>query len=197
MTQIKRLPPIIVGITGASGAALAQHFLAQLTARGREGIVVCTAAGAMVWQEELGVAYKQWATDHALKTYSINDIGAPIASGTFHTGGMAVIPCSMNSLAAIAHGMSSNLLERAADVTIKESRPLVLVPRETPLSVIHLRNMLTLAELGVKVVPPMPPFYAHPQHIDDIIDHTVARVLVALGVDDQLPQSMQYGAEVE
>jgi 4-hydroxy-3-polyprenylbenzoate decarboxylase len=151
----------------------------------------------MVWQQELGGSSKQWLGEHSVKSMPINDVGAPIASGTYPTSGMVVIPCSMNTLAAIAHGLSSNLLERAADVTIKEGRRLVLVPRETPLSVIHLRNMLTLAELGVKVVPPMPPFYAHPQRIEEVIDHAVARALVALGVDEQLPADYQYGAEVE
>ncbi|MEK7214901.1 MAG: UbiX family flavin prenyltransferase, partial [Chloroflexota bacterium] len=97
---------------------------------------------------------------------------------------------------AIAHGLSSNLLERAADVTIKESRPLVVVPRETPLSVIHLRNLLTLAKLGVKVVPPMPHFYARPERVDEVIEHVVGRILVALGVDAALPPELQYGEGV-
>lgn len=189
--------PIVVGITGASGAILAQRCIEELATRGREAIVVCTAAGAMVWQQELGTSLKQWLQGHSARSFPINHVGAPIASGTYPTGGMVIIPCSMNSLAAVAHGLSSNLLERAADVTIKEGRPLVIVPRETPLSVIHLRNMLTVAELGVRVVPPMPPFYAQPQRIEEIVDHTVARALVALGIDDRLPLQYQYGAEPE
>ncbi len=189
--------PIVVGITGASGAVLAERCVEELTARGREALIVCTNAGAVVWQQERGRPFKDWLHERSLKSFSINDIGAPIASGTYPTAGMIVIPCSMNSVAAIAHGLSSNLLERAADVTLKEGRPLVLVPRETPLSVIHLRNLLSLAELGVKVVPPMPPFYAMPQRIEEIVEHAVARTLVALGVDDQMPPQHQYGAEVD
>lgn len=189
--------PIVVGITGASGAILAQRCIEELATRGREAIVVCTAAGVMVWQQELGTSLKQWLQGHSVRSFPINHVGAPIASGTYPTGGMVIIPCSMNSLAAVAHGLSSNLLERAADVTIKEGRPLVIVPRETPLSVIHLRNMLTVAELGVRVVPPMPPFYAQPQRIEEIVDYTVARALLALGIDDRLPLQYQYGAEPE
>lgn len=188
-------PPIVIGITGASGAVLAQRCVEALAARQREAIVVCTAAGALVWQHELGVPFKKWAETAPCRTNNIHDIAASIASGTYPTGGMAIVPCSMNALAAVAHGLSSNLLERAADVTIKESRPLVVVPRETPLSAIHLRNLLTLAELGVKVVPPMPHFYARPDRVDEVVDHIVGRVLVALGVDEALPESLQYRDE--
>lgn len=186
-------PPIVVGISGASGAALARRCVEQLAARGREALVVCTPAGALVWQHELGEPFKRWVGTAPCRHFPINDIAAPIASGTYPTGGMVVVPCSMDTLAAIAHGLSSNLLERAADVTIKESRPLVVVPRETPLSVIHLRNLLTLAKLGVKVVPPMPHFYARPERVDEVIEHVVGRILVALGVDAALPLELQYG----
>ncbi len=189
--------PIIVGITGASGAVLAKRCIEALAARERECIVVCTQAGAMVWQQEQGEPFKEWVR-HAryVTAYGINDIAAPIASGTYPTGGMVVVPCSMNTLAAMAHGLSGNLLERAVDVTLKEGRPLVVVPRETPLSVIHLRNLLTVAELGVKVVPPMPHFYARPERVEEIVDHIVGRLLVALGVDKALPSTMQYGEGV-
>ena len=185
-------PPIVVGVTGASGAILAQRCIEALLDRGREVVVVCSAAGAVVWQQELDSTFKQWAQHAPCKTFSIGDIAAPIASGTFPTGGMAVVPCSMNTLAAIAHGLSGNLLERAVDVTLKERRRLVVVPRETPLSPIHLRNMLTLAELGVTVIPPVPHFYARPQRVDEVVDHIVSRVLVALGVDEGMPLSQQY-----
>jgi 4-hydroxy-3-polyprenylbenzoate decarboxylase len=185
-------PPIIVGVTGASGSILAQHCVQALVERGRQPILVCTQAGALVWQQELGEPYKHWLRDTACQSYSINDIAAPIASGTFPTGGMVIVPCSMNTLAAIAHGLSANLLERAADVTLKERRRLVLVPRETPLSPIHLRNMLGLAELGVTILPPMPHFYARPERIDEVVDHIVSRVLVAVGVDEAMPPEQQY-----
>lgn len=185
--------PVIIGITGASGAALAKRCIQLLVARGQEPIVVCTAAGRMVWQHELEEAFRDWLKTVPCQHYGIGDIGAPIASGTYPVAGMAVVPCSMNALAAIAHGLSTNLLERAADVTIKEGRPLVLVPRESPLSVIHLTNLLTLAQLGAKIVPPMPPFYAHPKLVEEVVDHIAARVLVALGVEPQLPYEQQYG----
>jgi 4-hydroxy-3-polyprenylbenzoate decarboxylase len=117
---------------------------------------------------------------------------APIASGTFPTLGMVVVPCSMATVAAIAHGLSDNLLRRAADVCLKERRPLVLVPRETPLNAIHLENMASLARLGVAILPPEPPFYLKPQTISDVVDFVVQRVLSALGVIEALPESMQY-----
>lgn len=190
-------PPIVVGITGASGAVLARRLVEALAAREREGIVVCTQAGAVVWQQELGMPFKEWLRDAPCRSFSVNDVAAPIASGTFPTAGMAVVPCSMNTLAAIAHGLSSNLLERAADVTLKEARPLVLVPRESPLSAIHLANLLTLAKLGVKIVPPMPPFYARPERVEEVVEHVVARILVALGVDAMLPPSQQYNKGIK
>ena len=185
--------PIIVGITGASGAVMAQRCVEALAARGREVIVVCTQAGAVVWQQELGVPFKEWAKKAPCRVIPVTDIAAPIASGTYAIAGMIVVPCSMDALAAIAHGLSGNLLERAADVTLKERRPLVLVPRETPLSVIHLTNLLTLAKLGVTIVPPVPHFYARPQRVDEVVEHIVGRVLVAVGVDAALPLAQQYG----
>ncbi|MBI4499147.1 MAG: UbiX family flavin prenyltransferase [Chloroflexi bacterium] len=185
--------PIIIGITGGSGAAIAKRCIELLTAHERPVLVVCTPAGQRVWQHEVGTPLRQWLRTTPARQYPIGDVAAPIASGTYPTGGMAVVPCSMNTLAAIAHGLSTNLLERAADVILKESRPLVLVPRETPLSVIHLTNLLTLARLGVKIVPPMPPFYARPTSMDEVIEHIAARVLVALGVTSALPYDQQYG----
>jgi 4-hydroxy-3-polyprenylbenzoate decarboxylase len=115
--------------------------------------------------------------------YRIDDLAAAISSGSYRTIGMIVAPCSMRSLAEIAHGITSNLLTRAADVVIKERRKLVLVARETPLHAIHLRNMATLAELGVIIAPPVPAFYNRPKTLDDIIDHTVGRVLDLFDLD--------------
>lgn len=124
--------------------------------------------------------------------YAISDIGAPIASGGLVTMGMLVLPCSMGTLAGIATGAAGNLLERAADVTIKEYRPLVLVPRETPLSAIHLENMLKLARLGVRIVPPMPAFYLRPQTVAELVEHLVPRVLCALGIPEALDEPPAY-----
>ena len=125
--------------------------------------------------------------------YSIGEMTAPIASGTYPTRGMVVVPCSMSSIAALAHALASNLLLRAADVCLKERRRLVVVPRETPLHAVHLENMLTLARMGVMVVPPEPAFYLKPDSVQDIVRFVVGRVMVALGVDDSLDERFQYG----
>ncbi|MGH7911652.1 MAG: UbiX family flavin prenyltransferase, partial [Candidatus Dormibacteraceae bacterium] len=117
-----------------------------------------------------------------------DDLSASIASGSFVTAGMAVCPCSMRTLAAVAHGISDSLLVRAADVCLKERRRVVLVPRETPLNLIHLRNMVAVSEAGAVVLPPVPAFYHHPRTIDDIVDHTVGKVLDQLGVEHHLFQ---------
>ena len=188
--------PIIVGISGASGAILARRTVDELLDRELPTIVVCSNGGRMVWQDELGVSFNetlsQWREHPRFTSYSVGDLRAPIASGTFPTSGMVVVPCSMNSVAALAHGLSNNLLLRAADVCLKEKRRLVLVPRETPLHAIHLENLLTLSRLGVTILPPEPAFYLQPQSVDDIARFVVERVLVALGVEDELPEDLQY-----
>lgn len=190
--------PIIVGISGASGAVLARRTVDELLSREIPTIAVCSNGGKLVWHDELGVSFNdtlaEWREHPYFTAYPINDLRAPIASGTFATSGMVVVPCSMNSVASIAHGLSNNLLLRAADVCLKENRRLVLVPRETPLHSIHLDNMLTLSRIGVTILPPEPAFYLHPQGIDDIVRFLVARVLVAMGVADELPIDLQYEA---
>lgn len=188
--------PIIVGITGASGAVLALRTVEALQARQREALVVCSAAGAVVWQAEVGSTVKAWLAAHHVRSFGINDIAAPIASGTFPTGGMAIVPCSMNTAAGVAHGIAGNLLGRAADVTLKEGRPLVVVPREVPFGTLHLENLLKLSQLGARIIPPLPHFYAKPTTVDEVVDHIVGRILVALGVDDALPSEQQYNPEV-
>lgn len=187
--------PIVVGITGASGSVLAQRCIESLLHLGRTPIVVHTNAGKRVWHDELGGSIEDWIAEKGCQTYPIENIGAPIASGTFQTDGMVVIPCSMGTLASIAHGLSSNLLERAADVTIKEKRRLVLVPRESPLSEIHLSNMLRLARLGVTLVSPVPAFYNHPRTIEDMVEHIVGRALSALGIEEALTERHRYVEE--
>ena len=193
--------PIIVGISGASGSALARRTVDELLRREIPTIGVCSNGGKLVWQDELGVSFNEtlaeWREHPQFTTYSINDLRAPVASGTFATSGMVVVPCSMNSVASIAHGLSNNLLLRAADVCLKENRRLVLVPRETPLHSIHLENMLTLSRIGATILPPEPAFYLHPQGIDDIVRFVVGRVLVALGVADELPIDLQYVAKTD
>jgi 4-hydroxy-3-polyprenylbenzoate decarboxylase len=190
------MKPVIVGISGASGAVLARRTVDELLLRDVPTIVVCSNGGRLVWQEELEVSFNEtlseWQEHPWFTFYPIGDLRAPIASGTYPTSGMVVVPCSMNSVASIAHGLSGNLLLRAADVCLKEKRRLVLVPRETPLHSIHLENMLTLARMGATILPPEPAFYLHPQRIDDIVKFVVGRVLVALGVEEELPSDLQY-----
>jgi len=193
----------IVGMTGASGAAYGVRLVERLLDMGIPVHLVVTDAGWRVLKEELDwdVA-KRAATLEAkfsgrkaqIRYYPNQDIGAAVASGTFRVDGMAVVPCSMGTLAAIAHGLSDNLLERAADVTLKEGRRLVLVTRETPLHAIHLENMLTLARMGVRIVPASPGFYQRPKSIEDIIDFQVGKTLDSMGIDHDLYPRWGEGA---
>ena len=188
--------PVIIGITGASGAVMARAMVDELLRRDLSTAVVCSNAARMVWQEELGCAFNEnlveWQEHPAFVHYGINDLRAPIASGSYPAAGMALVPASMNSIASLASGISGNLLLRAADVCLKERRPLVLVPRETPLHSIHLENMLTLSRMGAVVLPPDPAFYLHPATVEDVVDYVVNKTLVALGVDEMLPEHQQY-----
>ncbi len=200
MTQNGRLP-VVVGITGSSGSALARATIELLLARELPVIATATSPARIVWQEEMeesfGSALERWGDSGDFTYYPSGDLRAPIASGSFPTFGMVVVPCSMATVAALAHGMADGLPRRAADVCLKERRPLVLVPRETPLNAIHLENMATLARLGVTILPPEPPFYLGPQTIEDVIDFVVHRVLVALGLEEALPSNMQYRSRDE
>ena len=188
--------PVVVGITGASGAVMARSMVDALLRRDIPTVALCSNAGRLVWQEEIGEHFNntliEWQEHPAFTYYPINDLRAPVASGTYPTAGMVIMPASMNSIASLAGGLSGNLLLRTADVCLKERRPLVLVPRETPLHSIHLNNMLTLSRMGAVVVPPEPAFYLKPQSIEDIVDFVVARVFVALGLDQAMPEKMQY-----
>ena len=173
---------LIVGITGATGAAYGIGILEELRAlKGWETHLVLTDAGVLNAHQELGLKRKdiERLAHHA---YHPKDIGAAIASGSFLTAGMVVAPCSMKTLAAIAHGLADNLLTRAADVVLKERRRLVLLPREAPLNLAHLRNMVQVTEMGGIVFPPVPAFYARPKSIDDLVAHTVRRVLDLFGI---------------
>ncbi|MBD2845166.1 UbiX family flavin prenyltransferase [Paenibacillus sp. IB182496] len=186
-----------VGFTGASGAIYGVRLCQALLDAGVSLHLVVTEAGWRVLKEELGweVSRRQAALEkhfgEALRsgamTFHLNaDIGASIASGSFRISGMVVVPCSMGTLSSIANGTSNNLLTRAADVTLKEGRPLVLVPRETPLHAIHLENMLKLARLGVRLIPAMPAFYYRPQSMDEMVDFMVGKVLDNMGLDHDL-----------
>ncbi len=188
--------PVVVGITGASGAVLARSAIDELLSMNVPVMATASSAARMVWQEEMdesfGVALERWADSGNFTYYAIGDLRAPIASGTFPTAGMAVVPCSMATAAAIAHGLADNLLRRAADVCLKERRPLVLVPRETPLNAIHLDNLASLARMGVTVLPPQPAFYLRPETISDLVDFVTQRTLAALRIIPALPEEMRY-----
>ncbi len=190
------LKPVVVGISGASGAILARTLVDELLRREVPTIVVCSNAARLVWQEELELSFDEtlaeWREHPSFTYYRLGDLRAAIASGTYATSGMVIVPCSMNSIASIAHGLAGNLLLRAADVCLKERRKLVLVPRETPLHATHLENMLSLARAGAVILPPEPAFYLKPQGIDDIARFVAQRALVALGVAGELPADLQY-----
>ncbi len=185
MTAARR---VVVGITGATGAVYAVRLLNRLREAGRETHLVASPAGVLNVHHELGLDRKALEA-LADVSYSPGDVGAAIASGSFATEAMVVAPCSMKSLAAIAHGMADNLLTRAADVTLKERRRLVLMVRETPFNLAHLRNMTAATEMGAVVFPPLPAFYHRPASIDDLVNDSVERVLALLGVGEAAPKS--------
>ncbi len=173
---------LIVAISGATGAILGIRALEALRAARVETHVVVSKWAQQTVAHETGRALDD-ARALASVWYAPGDMGAAISSGSYRTDGMLVIPCSASSLAAIATGAGTHLVHRAADVTLKERRPLVLVVRETPLSAVHLQNMLSLSRLGVTILPPMPSFYKQPESVDDIVNHIVARALDQFGID--------------
>jgi flavin prenyltransferase len=179
---------VVVGITGATGAVYALRLLQRLKAAGRETHLVVSPAGVLNAHHELGLDRKALEA-LADVAYNPADVGAAIASGSFATDAMIVAPCSMKTLASVAHGLSDNLLTRAADVTLKERRRLVLMVRETPLNLAHLRNMTAVTEMGGVIFPPLPAFYHRPQTIDELIDDTVERVLALIGVESAAPKA--------
>jgi 4-hydroxy-3-polyprenylbenzoate decarboxylase len=178
---------VIVGITGASGAAYGVRLLERLGKLGAETHLVVTSSGVINVHHELGLSRDELAAK-ATHTWPVGDIGACIASGSFGAQAMVVAPCTMKSLAAIAHGFGDNLLTRAADVMLKERRRLVLMVRETPFNLAHLRNMTAVTEMGGVVFPPLPAFYNKPQSIAEMVDDTVERVIEMLGVAGATPR---------
>jgi len=188
-----------IAITGASGAPYGMRVLEALIKGGHSVYLTITGDGLAIVNDETGLMLKGSETDirfslekhfgakeGQLRYFDEDNMYAPIASGSAKVDGMVVIPCSMKALSSIANGFASNLIERAADVTIKEKRKLIIVPRETPLSTIHLRNLLALSETGCHIIPAMPAFYHHPKKLQDIIDFIAGRVLDALGVENEL-----------
>ncbi|EAP72956.1 3-polyprenyl-4-hydroxybenzoate decarboxylase ubiX [Ralstonia solanacearum UW551] len=196
-TRVRR---IIVAITGASGAIYGVRLLQVLQglrdSAGVESHLLMSPAGLMNVQHELHMTREEVeALAHVV--HNVRDVGATIASGSFAAEAMVVAPCSMKTLAAVAHGLSDNLIARAADVTLKERRRLILMVRETPLNLAHLRNMTAVTEMGGIVFPPVPGFYQRPKTIDDLVDHTVGRMLDLLGLPQTLAASWPglYSAE--
>ena len=181
---------VVVGITGATGAVYAVRLLERLRAAGREIHLVISPAGVLNAHHELGLN-RSALEALADVAYAPGDVGAAIASGSFATDAMVIVPCSMKTLAAVALGLSDNLLARAADVTLKERRRLVLMVRETPFNLAHLRNMTAVTEMGGVIFPPLPAFYHRPQSIDELVNDTVERVLSMLGVSGAAPKSWQ------
>jgi len=190
---------VAIGITGASGAIYATRTLAALLERGLHVELVVSDYGRRLLRDELGDAasidqllpfltnrYGNGVSAGSLNLHSNRDLGATIASGSHGCIGMAIVPCSMKTLAAVAHGLSRNLIERAADVMLKERRPLVIVPRETPMSLPQLRNMVLCAESGATILPAMPAFYQLPNTLDDLADFMAGKILSALGFDHDL-----------
>lgn len=188
-----------IAITGASGAPYAHRLLQTLVKAGHSIYLSISGDGLSILNDETELKLKGSETDiqYALEKHfearegqiTYFDEGymyAPIASGSVKVDAMVVVPCSMKTVAAIANGYASTLIERAADVTLKEKRRLILVPRETPLSAVHLRNMLTAAELGCHIIPAMPAFYHHPKHVSDMVDFIAGRVLDSMGIENDL-----------
>lgn len=176
---------IVIGITGASGAIYGVRALTALKTLGVETHLVVTPPGMATLRQELQLAPEDLPA-LAARVYSPQDFAAPIASGSFATCGMLVAPCSMKTLSAIANSHADNLLARAADVTLKEGRPLLLAVRETPLHLGHLRLMVQAAEIGAIIFPPVPAFYAHPATLEEMVDQTVGRMLARMGIVNDL-----------
>jgi 4-hydroxy-3-polyprenylbenzoate decarboxylase len=181
---------LIVGITGASGAIYGVRLLERARSLGVETHLVATAAGILNVHHELGLDRRELEA-LATQAHAPGDVGACIASGSFSTNAMIVAPCTMKTLAAVAHGMGDNLLTRAADVTLKERRRLVLMVRETPFNLAHLRNMTAVTEMGGIIFPPLPAFYHRPQSIDELVNDTVERALALLQIEQAQPQQWQ------
>lgn len=178
---------IVIAITGASGAIYGISILRELVAHGVQTHLIISRAAGYIIRQETGLNPDQ-VSEYAAFAYHEDDFTADIASGSFQHDGMVIAPCSMKTLAGVAHGYAGNLTQRAADVTIKERRRLILLTRETPLSPIHLENMLKLARLGVTIMPPVPAFYLQPKNIEDLVRYTTARVLDQLGMTHNLTE---------
>lgn len=182
---------IVVGITGASGSIYAKRMIEVLVEQGILVHVIATDTGKKVFNYELSLNLEDWITEMQqqysnVKLEDNHNLFAGVASGSYGFDAVIILPCSMGTMAEISHGLSSNLLCRAADVALKESRPLIIVPRETPLNTIHLENMCRLSKVGATIIPAMPGFYHHPQTMDDLINFVVGKILSYLKIKHEL-----------
>lgn len=176
---------ILIAITGASGIAIAEKLLEVLRSKDIKTELIISKSAEVVISSETDRKIKE-IQQLATKSYDVDDLTAPPASGSYKIETMIIVPCTMKTLAAIANGYSDNLITRAADVAIKEKRKLILIVRESPLSPIHLENMLKLANLGVVIAPPVPSYYIKPKSVDDLINHTVGRILDQIGIESDI-----------
>jgi 4-hydroxy-3-polyprenylbenzoate decarboxylase len=188
--------PLVVGISGASGSIIASRLVDALIQRDVKVALIASHASRIVWKQEMDESFGEFL-ERTVETgrvtnFHIGDIQAPMASGTYPVRGMVIVPCSMATVAALATGLADNLLRRAADVCFKERRPITIIPRETPLSQLHLENLSKLASMGANIIPPQPAFYLKPKSVDDIVDFLVQRVLVASGITNVLPYDIRY-----
>jgi 4-hydroxy-3-polyprenylbenzoate decarboxylase len=184
---------IIVGVTGASGVVYARRCLEALRSAGVETHLIVSKAAEMTLAYELGIKAAD-LEELASVRHAIGDVGAPISSGSFRTNGMIIAPCSIKTMSEIATGVTSNLISRAADVVLKERRRLVLMVRETPFHLGHLRTMTALAEMGAIIAPPLPAFYVGPKSVEDFVDQSVGRALDLLGIDNDLAK--RWGEDI-
>ena len=189
-------PSLVIGVSGASGAVLTDATVRVLLHHEIGLDVVCSDYGELMWSQETDERFRdaveRWSSLGRVKLHRPDNVASPIASGGYPTLGMVVVPCSMATVGALASGAGQNLLHRAADVTIKEKRPLILVPREAPLSVIHLRNLTTLAEAGVIIMPPEPAFYLRPESVSDIVEAIAVRIAQLVGVAQEIDAAYRW-----
>lgn len=187
----------VIAISGASGAVYGVTLLEYLLKAKHQVYLILSRSARLILREEMGLEWGHNHTESAeilakrYQAYDLilcdeNNMAAPVASGSVPTAGMIIAPCSMKTLSGIAHGYSSNLIERAADVSLKEGRKLILIPRETPMNRVHLKNMLIASELGATLLPAMPPFYHHPKTVEDMVNFIAGRALDLLGHKNQL-----------
>jgi len=187
---------VVIGVTGASGSILAAKTIEKLISIGTPVSIITSNPARMVWNHEMDESYgesiEKWSDSGLVELHGIGELTAPIASGSYPTLGMAIVPSSMATISALANGLSDNLIRRAADVCLKEKRPLVLVPRESPLNAVHLNNMTNLAKLGVNIIPSDPPYYLGIETLSEAAEYTAEKILLSIGITKNLPPNMRY-----